>query len=62
MSDPTGVASASVSTEATTVYDSYVDVLETGNVEALQDYARSVRANARQSQVDDRTRWCRLTS
>src|SRR6478672_1654236 len=28
--------------EATTVYDSYVEVLETGSVEALQDYARDL--------------------
>jgi rsbT co-antagonist protein RsbR len=28
--------------EATTVYDNYVEVLETGSVEALQDYARNL--------------------
>ncbi|HWC39288.1 MAG TPA: STAS domain-containing protein [Acidimicrobiales bacterium] len=28
--------------EATSVYDSYVEVLETGSVEALQDYARNL--------------------
>jgi rsbT co-antagonist protein RsbR len=28
--------------EATAVYDNYVEVLETGNVEALQDYARDL--------------------
>ena len=28
--------------EATSVYDNYVEVLETGSVEALQDYARSL--------------------
>jgi rsbT co-antagonist protein RsbR len=29
-------------TEATSVYDNYVEVLETGSVEALQDYARDL--------------------
>jgi rsbT co-antagonist protein RsbR len=28
--------------EATSIYDSYVEVLETGSVEALQDYARNL--------------------
>ena len=28
--------------EATSVYDNYVEVLETGSVEALQDYARNL--------------------
>src|SRR5687768_17817558 len=28
--------------EATSVYDNYVEVLETGEVEALQDYARNL--------------------
>src|SRR5579863_1217548 len=28
--------------EATSIYDNYVDVLETGSVEALQAYARSL--------------------
>src|SRR5690348_6499121 len=31
-----------VFTEATSVYDNYVGVLETGSVEALQDYARDL--------------------
>ena len=31
-----------VFTEATAVYDNYVKVLETGNVDALQDYARDL--------------------
>jgi rsbT co-antagonist protein RsbR len=31
-----------VFTEATSVYDNYVEVLETGSVEALQDYARDL--------------------
>lgn len=31
-----------MSAETTTVYDSYVEVLETGSVEALQDYAREL--------------------
>jgi rsbT co-antagonist protein RsbR len=31
-----------VAAEATSVYDNYVEVLETGSVEALQDYARDL--------------------
>jgi rsbT co-antagonist protein RsbR len=36
----TAMSPEEIFSEATTVYDSYVEVLETGSVEALQDYAR----------------------
>ena len=34
----TAMSPEEIFSEATTVYDSYVEVLETGSVEALQDY------------------------
>ena len=39
---PTAMSAEEIFSEATTVYDSYVEVLETGSVEALQDYARDL--------------------
>src|ERR1041385_3465017 len=36
----TAMTKAEIFTEATSVYDNYVEVLETGSVEALQAYAR----------------------
>jgi rsbT co-antagonist protein RsbR len=38
----TTMTSDEVFNEATSVYDNYVEVLETGSVEALEDYARSL--------------------
>jgi len=38
----TAMSEAEIFSEATTVYDNYVAVLETGSVEALQDYARNL--------------------
>lgn len=38
----TAMSKAEIFSEATSVYDNYVEVLETGNVEALQAYARNL--------------------
>src|ERR1044072_2075095 len=38
----TALTEEEIFSEATSVYDNYVEVLETGSVEALQDYARSL--------------------
>ncbi|MGI8426128.1 MAG: STAS domain-containing protein [Actinomycetota bacterium] len=38
----TAMTSDEIFSEATSVYDNYVEVLETGSVEALQDYARDL--------------------
>jgi rsbT co-antagonist protein RsbR len=38
----TAMSQEEIFSEATTVYDNYVAVLETGSVEALQDYARNL--------------------
>jgi rsbT co-antagonist protein RsbR len=38
----TALSSEEIFSEATSVYDNYVEVLETGSVEALQDYARNL--------------------
>src|SRR6201997_4922908 len=38
----TAMSPEEIFSEATTIYDSYVEVLETGSVEALQDYARDL--------------------
>ncbi len=38
----TAMSKEEVFSEATSVYDNYVEVLETGSVEALQDYARDL--------------------
>src|SRR5437762_7167328 len=38
----TALTQEEIFSEATSVYDSYVEVLETGSVEALQDYARDL--------------------
>jgi rsbT co-antagonist protein RsbR len=38
----TAMSPEEIFSKATTVYDSYVEVLETGSVEALQDYARDL--------------------
>jgi rsbT co-antagonist protein RsbR len=38
----TAMTPEEISSEATSVYDNYVEVLETGSVEALQDYARNL--------------------
>jgi rsbT co-antagonist protein RsbR len=38
----TAMTADEVFSEATSVYDNYVEVLETGSVEALEDYARSL--------------------
>src|SRR6266702_6071185 len=38
----TAMTPEEIFSEATTVYDNYVEVLETGSVEALQDYARDL--------------------
>src|SRR5215207_1533208 len=38
----TAMSPEEIFTEATSVYDNYVEVLETGSVEALQDYARNL--------------------
>ena len=38
----TAMTPEEVFSEATSVYDNYVEVLETGSVEALQDYARNL--------------------
>ncbi|MEC3917230.1 STAS domain-containing protein [Nocardia sp. CDC160] len=38
----TAMSSEEIFSEATTVYDNYVEVLETGSVEALQNYARNL--------------------
>ncbi len=38
----TAMTPAEIFSEATTVYDNYVEVLETGSVQALQDYARNL--------------------
>ena len=38
----TAMSKDEIFTEATSVYDNYVEVLETGNVEALQAYARNL--------------------
>jgi rsbT co-antagonist protein RsbR len=38
----TAMTSEEIFSEATSVYDNYVEVLETGSVEALQDYARNL--------------------
>jgi rsbT co-antagonist protein RsbR len=38
----TAMSPEEIFSEATTVYDSYIEVLETGSVEALQDYARDL--------------------
>jgi rsbT co-antagonist protein RsbR len=38
----TAMSAEEIFSEATSVYDNYVEVLETGSVEALQDYARNL--------------------
>jgi rsbT co-antagonist protein RsbR len=38
----TALTEAEIFSEATSVYDNYVEVLETGSVEALQEYARNL--------------------
>jgi rsbT co-antagonist protein RsbR len=38
----TALTQDEIFSEATSVYDNYVEVLETGSVEALQDYARNL--------------------
>ncbi len=38
----TALTGEEIFSEATSVYDNYVEVLETGSVEALQDYARNL--------------------
>src|SRR2546425_1083813 len=38
----TAMSEEEIFSEATSVYDNYVEVLETGNVEALQEYARNL--------------------
>src|SRR5215831_4752279 len=38
----TALTEEEIFSEATAVYDNYVEVLETGSVEALQDYARNL--------------------
>lgn len=38
----TAMSPAEIFSEVTSVYDNYVEVLETGSVEALQDYARNL--------------------
>jgi rsbT co-antagonist protein RsbR len=38
----TAMTSEEIFAEATSVYDNYIEVLETGSVEALQDYARNL--------------------
>ncbi|MDW5598495.1 STAS domain-containing protein [Conexibacter stalactiti] len=38
----TAMTSDEIFAEATSVYDNYIEVLETGSVEALQDYARNL--------------------
>jgi rsbT co-antagonist protein RsbR len=38
----TALTQEEIFSEATSIYDSYVEVLETGSVEALQDYARNL--------------------
>ena len=38
----TALTQEEIFSEATSIYDSYVGVLETGSVEALQDYARNL--------------------
>src|SRR3954462_14334979 len=38
----TALTPEEIFSEATAVYDNYVEVLETGSVEALQDYARNL--------------------
>src|SRR5260370_24469908 len=38
----TAMSKDEIFTEATSVYDNYVEVLETGSVEALQAYARNI--------------------
>src|SRR5262245_35529072 len=38
----TAMSKEEIFSEATTVYDNYVEVLETGSVEALQAYARNL--------------------
>src|SRR5512144_1540450 len=38
----TAMSKEEIFSEATSVYDNYVEVLETGSVEALQDYARNL--------------------
>jgi rsbT co-antagonist protein RsbR len=38
----TAMSPEEIFSEATTIYDSYVEVLESGSVEALQDYARDL--------------------
>src|SRR5712671_2200279 len=38
----TSMSQEEIFSEATSVYDNYVEVLETGSVEALQDYARNL--------------------
>ncbi|MGH2810432.1 MAG: STAS domain-containing protein, partial [Actinomycetota bacterium] len=38
----TAMTPEEIFSEATAVYDNYVEVLETGSVEALQDYARDL--------------------
>src|SRR5205814_7337787 len=38
----TAMSDAEMFSEVTSVYDNYVEVLETGSVEALQDYARNL--------------------
>ena len=38
----TALTAEEIFSEATSVYDNYVEVLETGSVEALQDYARNL--------------------
>jgi rsbT co-antagonist protein RsbR len=38
----TALTPEEIFSEATSVYDNYVEVLETGSVEALQDYARNL--------------------
>jgi rsbT co-antagonist protein RsbR len=38
----TALSQEEIFSEATSIYDSYVGVLETGSVEALQDYARNL--------------------
>lgn len=51
----TAASPEAIFSEATAVYDNYVEVLETGSVEALQDYARdlSERIIPRGVETDD---------
>jgi rsbT co-antagonist protein RsbR len=51
----TAMTPEEIFSEATSVYDNYVEVLETGSVEALQDYARNLseRITARGVETDE---------